>query len=143
MTYLSLTIKIDYIDKNISNLSGSPFLKVEVPGPSGRVFPSFVKPIPDMSLSMNEHQILEAMKIQPTYARKAVLQIVMGKSIEEFTIDDICREKDSRKLHFTKTSVAQALRLFQVRGLIVQSGEKKCPQRGRPTLLFKVASKFP
>jgi Fe2+ or Zn2+ uptake regulation protein len=91
---------------------------------------------------MTEDQILDALKIQPTDARRQVLNILMERMEIEFTIRDICNEKELRKLSFTKTSVIQAIRLFQVRGFIIQSGEKKSPRRGRPTLLFRIASGF-
>lgn len=87
-------------------------------------------------------KIFETLKIEATDTRKAVLHRVLAKGENEFTIDEICKGKDSKKLRIGKTAVSGTLRLFVARGLLMQSGVKKAPHRGRPEVLMKIAPKF-
>jgi predicted ArsR family transcriptional regulator len=96
---------------------------------------------------MEQHKILEhdklwsALKISPTYSRTQVLKILLNRT-QEFSIDDICEERVNYNLTLSKTAVSNIMRLFHVRGLLVQSGERRGPARGRPELLFKISPVF-
>lgn len=91
---------------------------------------------------MTEQEIFDALKIQPTEVRKAIIKIILAKKNDPFTIDEIYEEKSRKTFNFTKTSVANTLRLLQVRGFLVPAGEKKYPRRGRPVLVFRVAAGY-
>jgi hypothetical protein len=98
-------------------------------------------------IAMEQHKIIEhdkiwrALKVSPTYGRAQVLKILLNRA-QEFSIDDICDEKEKYNLTLSKTAVSSIMRLFHVRGLLVQSGERKGPARGRPELLFKISPTF-
>jgi hypothetical protein len=140
MTYLSLTMEFDYIDKKISNQSGvhsrnrRKYFQPEIlPGPG---------PQPSHTSDMTDQQIFDALKIHPTDVRRAIMKILLSREAEPFTIDEIYQEQTRKKFSFTKTSVANTLRLLRVRGFLVPAGEKKYTQRGRPVSLFQIAAGY-
>jgi hypothetical protein len=91
---------------------------------------------------MDDAQIFYRLKVQPTAARKEVLKLIFAKIPGEFTTHDICAKKNEQHIPLSETAVGNIIRLFHVRGLLIQCGEKKCPSRGRPELLFKVSNSF-
>jgi hypothetical protein len=96
---------------------------------------------------MEQYKIIEhdkiwrTLKISPTYARTEILKISLSMT-QEFSIEDINNEKEKYNLSLSRTAISNIMRLFHVRGLLIQSGERKSPMRGRPELLFKISPKF-
>lgn len=90
---------------------------------------------------MNSITILESLKIEPTDGRLMVLKMVLTRT-EDFTIEEICNEKDEQKLPISTTSLTNTLRLLRARKLIIESGSRRSPHRGRPELLFKIDHEF-
>ena len=87
-------------------------------------------------------EIFQALKIQPTPARNIVLALIFDKGPSPFSIRDICIEKATREITLSETAIGNIIRLFLVRGLLQQAGERRCPSRGRPELLFAVHPAF-
>lgn len=86
---------------------------------------------------LKEQKILEVFKIPFTRNRSVVLSLILPKGEKAFSLGEIVEEMGKcRVAPMPKTSIANILRLFTVRGLLKNVDPEKTLARGRPLVLF-------
>ena len=99
--------------------------------------PCFLKTLQCMVNDLKEQKILEVFKIPFTRNRSVVLSLILPKGEKAFSMGEIVEEMGKcRYATMPKTSIANILRLFTVRGLLKNVDPEKTLARGRPQVLF-------